>query len=568
MTDVVDQLETGRPEPRRDQYDRAMLLNAQGHRVPFTRVSTIAKALDDKGSLINYNQRLTAVGLTKRKDLLDIVAMMADPEGNDKRELRALVEEAAVAGGQGVKANMGTARHKATERIDAGTPIEHIMMPDDIKRDIEAYYKELDRVGLRPLPQYNEVHVVRDGFDYNGLGYSGSFDKALGNGSDLFIGDIKTGQELKYAFLAWAVQQSMYANAESIYDVRTDVRTPMPKVRQDIAFIIWLPAGRGKCEILEVDIANGWRYAQLAVEFRRVRAHGRVDIRRDGCLVRKYEPVVQPTLSVVRGDDPGSVVDSPQQRLVDVIPTTSPVFGLGAVQARIDEQMKRRTWLKQRLVDMPDEGRALVAEWWSQWNARSDSGGIAGFLGEHMHTTQELDTIQTWVDEAEKHTQHDLSADPTVVNTKSLLKHFPGTIDEGTQLTDDQLVGLSANLGLWCHPPYLSLLQEWREQAIRLGRDFGIKECPTTRRLALYELGANLCNQLEGNMVNLDMAWAVLATGLGWQDIPDTEFGLAFSLLSIEDIEKCMDVVRQIPFLALHFDANTGCPTWGPVPAS
>lgn len=598
MTQVdSDRLEVGKPEPRRDQYDRAMLLDAQGQRRPFTRASTIAKALDDKDSLINYNSRLTAVGLARRPDLLGIVQSLRDPEGVDKSELRRLVDDAADAGGRGVKANLGTSRHKFTEMLDEGKPIGQILMPDDVRTDLIAYMNELDAKGLRPLPQFCETHCVRDDFDYNGCGVSGSFDKVLGDGADLFIGDIKTGQEVKYAMLAWSIQLAIYANMTHVYDVRTDTRLPMPNVRKDVGFVIWLPAGQGRCEIIEIDLANGWRYAQLAVEVRRARAHGKRDLGRDGALVRYYQPESQQALALAGPPTPPRI-DNPYLRaaaalrptaplgstvsfnapvlkatpsgLVDVIPAsrepTNREESAGAIEEieRQNTEERRADWLRERLKTASVEYRNMVATWWQEWNARADFPIEPLSNREHHHNTWELDRIEAWCNEAEANTQETISADPTVVNAKAVLKQFPGTIDEGEAIDETALTSLSANLGLWCQPSRLGLLQAWREEAIRLGHDFGIKECPTTRRLALYELGANLCNLAEGDPANIDVCWAVLITALGWSGVPDTPFGLAFSLLSIEDIGKALELAMQ-PNHALHF-SNTGVPHWAPAP--
>lgn len=552
MTDMIEQLETPKPEPRRDQYDRALLLDPRGNRVPYTRVSTVAKALDDKDTIINYRQRLTAVGLTRRKDLHDVVAMMADPEGTDKGELRRIVTEAEVAGGGGFKANLGTARHKAIERIDNGEDPASLNLPTDIAVDVAAYMAELERCGFRPEPTLNEFHGVKEGFDYNGLGVSGTGDKVLRRLDDgaLFVGDVKTGQEVKYAMLAWAVQFAIYANFDNIYDVRTDTRLPMPDLSRQVALAIWLPAGRGTCKLLEVDIANGLRYAELAVQVRGARAHGKVDLRRDGCLMREYEPRFQQSL-----------------HMVSPLPTDGNVDRIRTGIDQLATETTRRNWLRDRLKAASAEYRNLVATWWTEWNARAADPIPPLNDLDHHHSTFELDRIETWCNEAEAVTQETLTADPTVVNAHALLKQFPGTIDEGTELSEDKLTALSANLGLWCQPKWLGLMNGWRDEAIRLGHDFGVKECPTTRRYSLYELGANLCNICEGDLANIDLAWAVLATALDWASVPDIPFGLAFSLLSIDDIEKCMGVVRQVPFLALTFDNNTGCPKWAPITA-
>jgi hypothetical protein len=564
-----------KPEPQRDQWKRAMLIGPDGKRQPYTRVSTIAKSLDDQSTLINYNMRLCAVGLTRRKDLHDVVKMLRDPEGSDKRELRRLVEDAADAGGQGEKANYGTARHKAIERIALGESVSSLDMPDDMLRDVMAILEELKRCGFEIVPEWCETHGVKEAFDYNGLGVSGTFDFVLRRISDgkLFGADLKTGQEVKYANLAWSVQLGIYVNFDSVYDVATDQRSPMPDLDKVSGFTVWAPFGQGRCQLVQLDVANGFLYAHDAVRVRGARAHGKVDVGRDGSLLFFYEPVAQevlalagppaPAVSVATGapSEPQAV---PTQPLLSLVRSDGPVAPPVPDQPTIDSETKRAYHLKQRLRVASDAYRQAVQIWWVEWNERAGAPIPPLNDERHHHSTYELDVITAWCDEAEAQLQETFTADPTVVAAKAVAKAFPGTMDEGEAVDDATLTTLSANLGLWCQPSYLGLLQSWREEAMRLGHDFGVKECPTTRRVALYELGARLCNQLQGDVNNIDMAWAVLVTALKLDSVPDVPFGMAFSLLTIEQIEEALGVVSQIEKneLALYFPEGKA-PFWG-----
>src|SRR5688500_15493091 len=131
MTDT-DELEPAfrpsKPEPERDQWGRALLVDELGQRVPYTRVSTIAKTLDDKEGLTNWKQRTTAVGLKLRPDLWALACSIQDPEGDDKPEMRRVVNEAADVGNVKQGANQGTARHKFTEAIERGADPASLVM--------------------------------------------------------------------------------------------------------------------------------------------------------------------------------------------------------------------------------------------------------------------------------------------------------------------------------------------------------------------------------------------------------------------------------------------------------
>src|SRR5690606_1008152 len=66
------------PDPRgvgvsavqRDRWGRPLIVPpGGGDPVAYTRVSTLAKALDDTSNLMAWKQRVTAVGLARRQDL-------------------------------------------------------------------------------------------------------------------------------------------------------------------------------------------------------------------------------------------------------------------------------------------------------------------------------------------------------------------------------------------------------------------------------------------------------------------------------------------------------------------
>ena len=74
--------------------------------------------------------------------------------------------------------------------------------------------------------------------------------------------DIKTGS-IDYPH-KMAMQLAMYARSIN-YDIATDTRHPdKTPVELNRGVIIHLPAGQGRCELVEIDIAKGWGACLIA----------------------------------------------------------------------------------------------------------------------------------------------------------------------------------------------------------------------------------------------------------------------------------------------------------------
>lgn len=241
-----------RPEPKRDRYGRYVIDGRS-----WQRVTTLAKVLDDTSSLADWKSRMTAVGLAKRPDLF---AQVATCSVDDRKALNDLCEQAKEAAGASVKANLGTAVHAMCEQVDLGlSKLEDV--PEQWRADVAAYRAATE--ALRPWSHVEAILVNRT------LDVAGTTDR-LG----VRVADIKTGS-LDYAAVAIAIQMAAYAYADEVYDLTTDTLTPMPAVDRSVGLVIHLPIGEGVCTLHEVDLVEGWRLAQLAVEVREARAKGR-----------------------------------------------------------------------------------------------------------------------------------------------------------------------------------------------------------------------------------------------------------------------------------------------------
>lgn len=243
----------------RDRYGRPMLVPAEGgDRVPYTRVSTLAKCLDDQSGLTAWKQRKVAEGLLKRPALMTRLSGIfanghPDADAAAKREVNRLMAEAMEAAGASTGSSAGTGLHALTEAVDRGEFPEYISAEDHAR--LTDYV-----AATTPLTALDaEVFVVIDE-----IGAAGSFDRLwrMADGR-IVIGDLKTGKsEADYPF-ATTVQIAMYAHGLR-YDLETDARSPIhPDLDLSTGLLVHMPPSGG-CRVLELDLTKGWRAAQAA----------------------------------------------------------------------------------------------------------------------------------------------------------------------------------------------------------------------------------------------------------------------------------------------------------------
>jgi hypothetical protein len=220
--------------------------------VPYTRVTTIADTLDERRALEKWLQRQVAVGLALRPDLVALTVAA----GDDKSKLDAICQQAAEAAAATARANMGTALHELTARVDRG---ETVKAPPAIEADLDAYRRTTEGIEMLRIEELVvlDEHRVAGTPDRIGRLHDGR----------VVILDLKTGS-VEYGWRAFAVQLAAYAHASHGYDVATDTRTELPTVDSERAIVVHLPAGQARCELHEVDVAAGWHGFAMAVDVR------------------------------------------------------------------------------------------------------------------------------------------------------------------------------------------------------------------------------------------------------------------------------------------------------------
>lgn len=235
----------------RDRYGRPMVLppGRGKKRLAYRRTTTFVGCLDDMNGLMKWKARQVAYGMGQRKDLV-LAAAAADPA--DKKLLGELAEKATEHAMSSAGATTGTALHSLTERVDRGQPLGHV--PDPYPADLEAYQQAtagIEWVGIECFRVHDDWKIA------------GTADRIGRNAHGrLQVYDIKTGS-IDYPH-KMAMQLAMYARMTP-YDIGTDTRgEPEPGLDLNTGIIIHLPAGEGRCDLYEIDIAKGWGACLLA----------------------------------------------------------------------------------------------------------------------------------------------------------------------------------------------------------------------------------------------------------------------------------------------------------------
>lgn len=224
----------------------------------YTRITNHAKELASLYGVHHWEQRLLAHGIGLRPDLAAIAASIPV---DDKKAWPSVIEDALKAGGRDVAANQGTALHGFCAGLLTGSLQWADVLPE-YREDVEAYFRELKRVGLRQVPELTEVTVRNDDYDTVGTLDTGLMDHE----GALVVGDIKTGAKLDLAQLSFAIQLALYARAR--WMLSNGVMVPAPQWRTDYAIVIHVPHGSGQAFSHRVNLDIGYAAARVASESR------------------------------------------------------------------------------------------------------------------------------------------------------------------------------------------------------------------------------------------------------------------------------------------------------------
>ncbi len=254
MNDVWDEVESGSTEDRvpRDRWGRPLIVPAKGGKaVAYTRATTFAGSVEDMFGLGMWQQRMVALGLAKRPDLLLSVSAHAE----DRDELNRIVDSAREAAAASAAATTGTALHKLAERYDRGQ-ITLADVPESNRADLQAYVTAMAPLGIEAIEQF----VVIDE-----IAVAGTFDRIVSYDGQRYVADIKTGS-IEYGVGKMAVQLALYSRGWLYEHGRTGREST--GVNRNAGIIIHLPAGQGRCDLYWIDLRAGWEAAELCDKVR------------------------------------------------------------------------------------------------------------------------------------------------------------------------------------------------------------------------------------------------------------------------------------------------------------
>jgi hypothetical protein len=243
-----------------------------GKKRRWVRSTTFAKTVANLHNIFGWEKRCIARGFAQRPDLVLRVASVPDPDSLEdpdeqrkaKRQLDNLCEQAKEVAKGGAGANRGTALHGLAEAYDLGRPLPEIPPPFDL--DIAEYRKKM--VGIEVSKNYVERKCV-----LSELGVAGKMDRVVRfKAGPPLICDIKTTQNIEFAWGEIAIQLAIYAHADFIWDKRQKCYQRMLQVNQSQALVIHLPASQARCTPYLVDIAAGWEMVQTCRDVRAWRA--------------------------------------------------------------------------------------------------------------------------------------------------------------------------------------------------------------------------------------------------------------------------------------------------------
>jgi hypothetical protein len=240
----------------------------------FTRVSNIAKVLEDTYHLDLWKDRMLAKGMAMRPDLVMLAG--ATPL-EDKRTFGDLTRSARDTAGGSQGANHGTAFHSLTEIVDRGEPIPQGTHLDNVKR-LGLYRQSLEDHRLAVIPEWMERVVLNR--EHRLVGRT---DRALiardmsllghpSTGYGCVIGDVKSQKSMDFGCMSIAMQLAIYAHADLVWNEEKGCwEEPDITLNRDVAVVMHVPSDRIAADIHVIDIARGWELVQVAMDVRKAR---------------------------------------------------------------------------------------------------------------------------------------------------------------------------------------------------------------------------------------------------------------------------------------------------------
>lgn len=213
---------------------------------PYLRVSTFAKALDDKEGLISWKAWMAVRGTVKDRALTEqALAAQSTP--------RTVIDQLAELGGGGVKRDRGSDRHELLAMALRGADMS--WLPEQGRTELRAVLDVVEGLGV---VQQVEAPLVCDEF-----AVAGRCDLILkAPDGRVVVADFKTGSDRR---LSSAIQLVCYARS---HHWNWDSERRMDLVSFDLPrlVVIHAPQDGSPPKALDIPPAEALRWAQLAAQ--------------------------------------------------------------------------------------------------------------------------------------------------------------------------------------------------------------------------------------------------------------------------------------------------------------
>ena len=161
----------------RDRWGRPMVYPPGGKKpVPYTRCTTYVGVLEDTYNLSRWQQRMVALGLADRPDLMLAVAAHRD----ERDKLNEICGSALDAAKAGAAATTGTALHALTEKVDRDLPLG--VIPEAYIADLEQYRETTAPLTVKAIEQFRVLDSLKIG---------GTTDRVVEYLGRYYIADVK-----------------------------------------------------------------------------------------------------------------------------------------------------------------------------------------------------------------------------------------------------------------------------------------------------------------------------------------------------------------------------------------
>lgn len=249
--------------------------NPTGPGRPWTRATTVTKAISDQYALNQWLNRKTLEGAAMAP------AKLNGLDFSNKEQINKVVEDFRQLAGAGDGASRGTKFHSLTEAHDRGE--KPVPTTDLDAKLLLGYTSALDLLGVGAVPAFIERTVVVPGLDTgasNVAGIAGTFDRVVQSKKTgkFYVFDVKTSGDVanaKYSIPEWEMQLAIYQQAKVFWDWESKKFYDLPKLEADRALVFNINRDTGEWAVFSVDLAAGRESLDLALSVRAWRSRNK-----------------------------------------------------------------------------------------------------------------------------------------------------------------------------------------------------------------------------------------------------------------------------------------------------